>query len=98
MGNFIGYSGDTHSKAVKFIEDHGEEWAFAVDRVTIGRQLNHQSYLDEANNKIAPLIEADGYGNGREIEVARELWRMLRDQTKPIRKPEDEVVLDDLPF
>lgn len=98
MGNFIGYSGDTRSLAVKFIDDHKDDWAFVVDRVSIGRQLNHQEYLDEANRIIAPLIEADGYGFGGNIEVARELWRMLREKTTPIRKPEDEVVLDDLPF
>ena len=98
MGNFIGYSGDTHSLAVKFTEDHKEDWAFVVDRVSIGRQLNQQSYLDEANRIIAPIIELDGYGYGGNIEVARELWRILKDQTKPILRPEDEVVLDDLPF
>lgn len=88
---------DIKTKALKFIEDHKEDWAFVVDRVTIGRQLNHQEYLDEANRTIAPLIEADGYGFGGEIEVARELWRILREQSKPERKPEDEVI-DDLPF
>ena len=97
MGNFIGYSGDTHSLAVKFIDDYKDDWAFVVERVSTGRQLNCQSYLDEANRIIAPLIELNGYGFGGKIEVARELWRMLRDQTKPVLKPEDEIIYD-LPF
>ena len=94
MGNFIGYSGDTHSLAVKFIDDYKDDWAFVVERVSTGRQLNCQSYLDEANSIIAPLIELNGYGFGGKIEVARELWRMLRDQTKPVLKPEDEITYE----
>ena len=94
MGNFIGYSGDTHSKAVKFTEDYKDDWAFVVERVNTGRQLNCQSYLDEANRIIAPLIELNGYGYGGKIEVARELWKMLREQTKPVLKPENEIMYE----
>lgn len=100
-GNFIGFTADVkkdlHEKALQFIEDHKDLWEFVLDRVRIGRQLKCQSYLDEANRAYAPIIEEEGYGVGGEIEVARELWRIMRMATMPKRKPEDEII-DEEPF
>lgn len=96
MGNLIGYTADktdmVRGMALQFIEDHKDVWEFVLDRVRIGRQLKCQSYLDEANAVYAPLIEAEGYGIGGEIEVARELWRLMRMATMPKRKPEDAII------
>lgn len=88
---------EIHSKALQFIDEHKEEWEYVLDRVSIGRQLRCQSYLDEANEVYAPLIEEDGYGIGGDIEVARELWRLMRALTMPKKKPEDEI-MDEEPF
>ena len=102
MGNYVGevvvdrltYA---RSAAQQFIEDHKDVAEFVHDRVRIGRQLKCQSYLDEANAVYAPLIEAEGYGVGGDIQVARELWKLMRMATMPKRKPEDEII-DEEPF
>lgn len=82
MGNFIGYYGDVHTQATKFIEDHPKEWAVILNKVRLGRMLKAQSYLDDANLILAPLVERAGFGINGNIEVARELWTIIRDNTE----------------
>ena len=81
MGNFIGYTGDTHSKAILFINDHAKEWPVIINKVRLGRRLKDNSYLKEANEIYAPIIEKAGFGFNGDIDVARELWKIIRETT-----------------
>lgn len=92
MGNLIAkIKRSPREKAEDFIERHSDVWPVILNKVRMGRMLNKQSYIDDANDIYAPLIEADGYGFDGEIEVARELWRIIQAETTPPVKPEDDI-------